>query len=242
MATFEGGWHDLCEAAAARAADAAATSRRQALSKSRHATKPPGPAKAQSSIAKATRKVKKEAQEEEQAFAEAAPIGALSAQTIAVGDLVEARYKGGEWYPGRVTEVANKDAYVVHYDDGDNEKDVPRDLIRLAPAALALAAERALALALVAADALPHVSTQSSSPRVRLYKACRTARPRLLMSCLCLGASSFGLSRPLSSRRKGLLANTPRRCRRRGAAVPTRQAAVSTRQAAVSTRQASCSS
>ena len=55
-------------------------------------------------------------------------------RSIDAGDAVEARWRGGDrWYPGLVVRRAG-DALDVRYDDGDEERGVPRPLARpLAP-------------------------------------------------------------------------------------------------------------
>ena len=50
---------------------------------------------------------------------------------FSVGSRVEARFEGGdEWYPGVVSELNADGSCSVRYDDGDEEKRVPRTSIR----------------------------------------------------------------------------------------------------------------
>jgi hypothetical protein len=48
------------------------------------------------------------------------------------GDEVEAKYKGrSRYYPGKISRVRLNGTYDIHYDDGERETGVERDLIRL---------------------------------------------------------------------------------------------------------------
>ena len=58
-----------------------------------------------------------------------------SAETFAVGDVVEANYRGqGHWYPGRIASL-DLDGYKIAYDDGENESEVATANVRRAAAA-----------------------------------------------------------------------------------------------------------
>jgi len=50
-----------------------------------------------------------------------------------LGDRVEAKYKGGsKWYKGEITRVNVDGSYNINYDDGDQERRVPAQNVRLA--------------------------------------------------------------------------------------------------------------
>lgn len=54
-----------------------------------------------------------------------------------MNDAVEANFKGrGNWYGGKITKVDVQDGiliYSVHYNDGDQEKSILEDCIRIPP-------------------------------------------------------------------------------------------------------------
>ena len=53
------------------------------------------------------------------------------AESLHVGDRVEAKFKGGsKWFSGKIVSVNRDGSYDVRYDDGDEERRVPRDSIR----------------------------------------------------------------------------------------------------------------
>jgi ribosomal protein S17 len=61
----------------------------------------------------------------------AAPTAAPGANDLAVGDAVEARYKGREkFYPGKIVRDRGDGTYDVDYDDGKKETRVDKKLIR----------------------------------------------------------------------------------------------------------------
>ena len=66
--------------------------------------------------------------------AAAAPSSTVS-ETFAVGDVVEANYRGqGHWYPGRIASL-DLDGYKIAYDDGENESEVATANVRRAATA-----------------------------------------------------------------------------------------------------------
>ncbi|KAJ1453684.1 hypothetical protein M885DRAFT_273210 [Pelagophyceae sp. CCMP2097] len=70
-----------------------------------------------------------------------------AANDLAVGDAVEARYRGkGKYYPGRIGAVGGDGTFNVDYDDGEKETGVGRDLIRRVGAAPAVASANDLAV------------------------------------------------------------------------------------------------
>ena len=59
------------------------------------------------------------------------------------GDTVEAKYRGGKYYPGKISRDCGAGKYDIAYDDGDNETAVEARLIRKLPLSpLAIAEER----------------------------------------------------------------------------------------------------
>ncbi|OQR94592.1 hypothetical protein THRCLA_22229, partial [Thraustotheca clavata] len=50
---------------------------------------------------------------------------------LKVGTIVEAKYKGKTYYPGKISRVHSDDTFDVDYDDGEIEKRVKRELIRV---------------------------------------------------------------------------------------------------------------
>ncbi|EQC30141.1 hypothetical protein SDRG_12199 [Saprolegnia diclina VS20] len=53
---------------------------------------------------------------------------------LVVGTKVEAKYKGKTYYPGTIAKVNDDESYDIDYDDGEKEKRVDRDYIRIVAA------------------------------------------------------------------------------------------------------------
>jgi len=59
--------------------------------------------------------------------------GPASAEALAVGAAVEARFRGDvEWFPGTIDGVNKDGTYIIAYDDGDREESVNPALVRAA--------------------------------------------------------------------------------------------------------------
>ena len=62
---------------------------------------------------------------------------AASSETFAVGDVVEANYRGeGHWYPGKIASL-DSGSYEIAYDDGESESGVSSANVRRAPSSSA---------------------------------------------------------------------------------------------------------
>ena len=57
----------------------------------------------------------------------------VDSSALCEGDTVEAKYRGGKYYPGKISRDCGEGKYDITYDDGDKEKNVGARLIRRLP-------------------------------------------------------------------------------------------------------------
>ena len=57
---------------------------------------------------------------------------ARSLQRLHLGDKIEARHAGGEWwFPGHIVRIHDNETYDIDYEDGDHETEVRAELIEI---------------------------------------------------------------------------------------------------------------